>query len=56
MKIVKSKKFADFERKMSAEQANNMVRMNDHYYIVESEPKKPKKKRETKEDPETGEE
>ena len=54
MKTVKSKKFKDFERKMSAEQANNMVRMNDHYYIVESETKKPKNKRETKEDPEMG--
>lgn len=53
MKTVKSKKFEDFERKMSAEQANNMVRMNDHYYIVESE-SKPKKKRETKQDPEMG--
>ena len=53
MKTVKSKKFKDYERKMSTEQANNMVRMNDHYYIVESE-SKPKKKRETKQDPEMG--
>ena len=54
MKTVKSKKFKDFERKMSAEQANNMVRMNDHYYIEEKEIKKPKPKRETNQDPETG--
>jgi len=54
MKTVKSKKFKDYERKMSAEQANNMVRMNDHYYIVESEVKKPKVKRETNKDPEEG--
>jgi|TARA_R110000796_G_scaffold20271_1_gene60477 hypothetical protein len=54
MKTVKSKKFKDYERKMSTEQANNMVRMNDHYYIVESEPKKQKTKRETKQDPEMG--
>jgi hypothetical protein len=56
MKTVKSTKFKDYERKMSAEEANNMVRVNDHYYIVESEVKKPKIKRETKEDPETGNE
>tara|TARA_R110000824_G_scaffold45015_4_gene130568 strand:- start:703 stop:870 length:168 start_codon:yes stop_codon:yes gene_type:complete len=54
MKTVKSKKFKDYERKMSAEQANNMVRMNDHYYIVESGTTKPKSKRETKTDPEMG--
>ena len=56
MKTVKSKKFKDFEREMSEEQAMNMVRMNSHYYIVEKEVKKPKPKRETKEDPEMGNE
>tara|TARA_R110000787_G_scaffold283749_1_gene396815 strand:+ start:298 stop:465 length:168 start_codon:yes stop_codon:yes gene_type:complete len=52
MKTIKSTKFKDFEKKMSAEQANNMIRTNDHYYIVESEPKKQKSKRETKNDSE----
>ena len=52
MKTVKSKKFKDFERKLPTEQANTMVKMNDHYYIVESEIKKPKPKRETNKDSE----
>ncbi len=39
MKTVKSKKFEDFEVKLTNEHAENMVKNNDHYYIVE-----PKKK------------
>lgn len=53
---IKSKKDKNFSRELPVEQANNMVRMFDYYFIEEEPIEKPKKKRETNKDSETSEE